>query len=78
MNAMAEQLLALTQKKYISKTEAVVIHRTHHFTLAKLINEGKIELHLIDGRVMLDAEEVTREIQNVRLKKSKVSIDLFA
>jgi hypothetical protein len=78
MNSVARNIYDLTSKEYISKTEAIAIHRTHHFTLDKLIKAGKIELFLINGRVWMKADEVAREIEYLRAQRPIRRPDLFA
>jgi hypothetical protein len=42
--------------RYISKTDAVFENHTYYGAISKLVKEGKIALHLVDGKIMLDAE----------------------
>jgi hypothetical protein len=52
--------------RYITKTEAVYDYRTNYGVIGRLIKEGKIALHLIDGKIMLDGDEAAREITNFK------------
>ena len=48
--------------RYVSKTEAVYENRSNYSMIGRLIKEGKIAVHLVEGRIMLDGDEAAREI----------------
>jgi hypothetical protein len=63
-------------KTFIARMDFSYKHKVAYSTLAKAIREGKIELHLIDGKIQIDEEEalaVTSKI--VRRHRNP---DLFA
>jgi hypothetical protein len=66
----------------ISKTEAVFENRCQYNLIAKLISDGRISLHLIDGKVMLDGDEVAREVARYfsrpRGRKALIGVDFFS
>jgi hypothetical protein len=66
----------------ITKTEAVFENRCQYNLIAKLISDGFVSVHLIDGKVMLDGDEVAREIAKYyarpRGRKALTSVDLFS
>ena len=71
-NAFAE----IIKTRYISKTDAVFENKTYYSAISKLVKEGKIALHLIDGKIMLDADEAAREIAKFKSRLSSRE-DLF-
>jgi hypothetical protein len=66
MSNVARGLPETNKPCYITKTDAVYDNRTTYSVISKLVKEGKIALHLINGRIMLDAEEVTREVGKIK------------
>jgi hypothetical protein len=47
-NAFAET----THTRWITKTDAVFANKTYYGAISKLVKEGKIALHLIDGKII--------------------------
>lgn len=70
-NAFAEA----TKTRWITKTDAVFENKTYYSAISKLVKEGKIALHLINGKIMLDADEAAREI--TKFKNRYARPDLF-
>jgi hypothetical protein len=65
---------------YISKTEAVYENRSNYSVISRLIKEGKIAVHLVEGRIMLDRAETAREIarfKNRSVARPAVRASLF-
>jgi hypothetical protein len=60
--------------KYITKTDAVYDNRTNYSVISKLVKEGKIALHLVDGKIMLDADEAAREIAKIKNRFARPSL----
>jgi hypothetical protein len=75
MSNAAQNLSNTITPKYISKTDAVYDNRTNYSVISKLVKEGKIALHLVDGKIMLDAEEASRE--TAKSKRRYVRPSLF-
>jgi hypothetical protein len=67
----------LNEKKYITRSGAHYKYRISFNTIARLIRERKVALHLIEGKVMLEADEVAREIIKLR-SCTRNDVDLFA
>jgi hypothetical protein len=71
------QVAETIKTRYISKTDAVFENHTYYGAISKLVKEGKIALHLIDGKIMLDADEAAREIAKFKTR-SIIRQNLFA
>jgi hypothetical protein len=68
---MSLALKSDTTPQYATKTETHYLLRVPMSAISKAIREGKIELHLIDGKIQLNVTEV----QQLFAKKKKN--DLF-
>ncbi len=60
----------MSDAKYITKSDAHFKYRVAWGVVSKLITEGKLALHLHEGRIMLDAEETDRVLRAYK-KKSR-------
>ncbi len=56
--------------RYVSMTDAVYENRTTYSVISRLIKDGKIAVHLVAARIMLDGDEAAREI--VKFKNRSV------
>lgn len=61
--------------RYISRTEGMYENRCQMVVIGKLIKEGKVALHLIDGRIFVDGDELARAIDVYRTRG--INNDLF-
>jgi len=57
---------AQVKKHWVTKTEAHHDNRVPFSLLARFIKEGRIAAHLINGKIMLDADEVAAVVQKYR------------
>ena len=57
---------AQISKRLVSKTEAHYENRVSFGLLDRFIKEGRIGVNLINGKIMLDADEVVGVVQKYR------------
>jgi hypothetical protein len=69
MTNASQSFVETNTPRYISKTDAVYNNRTTYTVIARLIREGKIAVHLVDGKIMIDGDEAAREIANFKNRR---------
>jgi hypothetical protein len=70
------QELTNVHKTFIARMDFSYKYKMPYSTLAKAIREGKIELHLIDGKIQIVEEEALAVVSTIARRHRKA--DLFA
>ena len=62
---------------FILRLDFAYKHKVPYSTLAKAIREGKIELHLIDGKIQINEEDALAVTSKI-VRRHRRLVDLFA
>jgi hypothetical protein len=67
-----------TEKRLMTRSDFVGMYRTVNTTLAKYINSGDIEVHVIGTTIYIDADEAFIALRKPTLHHAPPIADLFS
>jgi hypothetical protein len=68
----------MSEELFMTRTDFMYKYRVPYATIADRVRRGEIELHLIDGKIQVNAQAALKACQSKRQERKEIARDLFA